>query len=268
MNSAMANPWSGWLRASVFKMSISRVPGGISSRCFESDIDNLCQYRRRTAANGWMKFSQRGKSPKSLKIKMKIWTAAIGLAWTAFAQSGAPDAHLTFDVASVKLNTAMGTNSSLNRANGGQLNCVNVNLRQLIAFAYSVQDYQILNAPGWAETDHYDILAKPSPADAANEKDEGFSPSSPSTERLRKRTQALLEDRFGLTVHNESREMSVYALVVAIGGPKLEPTKTELGPQNSWNDRRVICKKQTMKGFAETVLSSRFNRFVVDQTGL
>jgi uncharacterized protein (TIGR03435 family) len=37
--------------------------------------------------------------------------------------------------------------------------------------------------------------------------------------------QALLEDRFKLKVHRESKEIPVYALVVARGGPRLEATK-------------------------------------------
>ena len=175
---------------------------------------------------------------------------------------------MTFEVASVKLNTTFATNSSINRANGGRLDCVNVSLRQLIQFAYRFNDYQILNAPGWVGIEHYDIVAKPSPEDEKLEPESEFGSETSSAGRLRARTRALLEDRFGLATHEENKEMSVYALVVANGGPKLEKTKTEIGPQNSWNNVRVICKKQTMKGFAETVLSNRFNRFVVDQTGL
>ncbi len=39
--------------------------------------------------------------------------------------------------------------------------------------------------------------------------------------------QALLEDRFKLRVHRETREVSVYALTVAKGGPKLQPFKED-----------------------------------------
>jgi uncharacterized protein (TIGR03435 family) len=35
--------------------------------------------------------------------------------------------------------------------------------------------------------------------------------------------QALLEDRFKLKVHRETREIPVYVLTEAAGGPKIEP---------------------------------------------
>lgn len=37
--------------------------------------------------------------------------------------------------------------------------------------------------------------------------------------------QALLEDRFKLKIHRETKEVPVYLLTVAEGGPKLEPAK-------------------------------------------
>jgi uncharacterized protein (TIGR03435 family) len=189
------------------------------------------------------------------------------LAAVLFAQSQNPEPHLEFEVASVKANTSSSTNSSINNHAGGVLDCVNVTFRQLISFAYDVRDYQILNAPGWAATEHYDILAKPSAADAAAEPT-GKVPSPAAGERLRRRTQALLADRFGLVLRTESREMSVYALVVANGGPKLTESKTEVGPQMSWNDRKLTCKKVTIQRFAEAMIASRLNRYVVDKTGL
>src|SRR3984885_12548351 len=54
MNSAMANPCIGLLRERVFKISISRVPGGISARCFAIDIDYLCQVRRCKWQKRWV----------------------------------------------------------------------------------------------------------------------------------------------------------------------------------------------------------------------
>lgn len=199
-------------------------------------------------------------------MEIRFVVAALVLSAVAQVSGQAPDseAHLGFEVASVKPNLTLGTNMSINDAPGGQLNCSNVTLRQLISFAYNVRDYQILEAPGWAGTERYDVLAKPSTADAAKEP---ARMDSPAEGRVRLRTQSLLADRFGLAVHYESREMRVYALVVANGGPKLAASKAEKGGM-SWNGERVTCKKVTMKRFAEMLLASRFNRFVVDETGL
>jgi uncharacterized protein (TIGR03435 family) len=82
-------------------------------------------------------------------------------------------------------------------------------------YAYGVQyDYQVagsLNLPvGWT---WYDVAAKV----------EG----SPSDADLRLMFQTLLEDRFKLKVHREMREMAIYDLVIAKGGPKLTAAKED-----------------------------------------
>ncbi len=194
-----------------------------------------------------------------------VW---ISFCAAALAQPQPPQAEshrLIFDVASIKLNTSASTNTSINRALGGQLNCSNVSVRMLLTFAYDVRDYQLLNLPGWAADERYDILAKPSPEDAASEPD---SRSDAAQNYLRRRTQSLLADRFGVVLHGETRDAPIYILVLAKGGSKLTPTQTEGGPQISFNYTRMTCKNVTMKRFADVALSIRMGRPVVDKTGL
>lgn len=194
-------------------------------------------------------------------------TTAIALLPVAITAQ-TPDAKpLPFEVASVKLNTDLSnTNLSINFAPGGQLNCSNVPLRMLITFAYDMRDYQVVNAPGWADTDHFDIVAKPSAEDAVHEPSHY---TDASTERLRLRTRALLAERFGLKLREEKREMPVYSLVVAKGGPKLQPTTSNTADtQMTMNNTRLICRKVTMERFATHMLSSRMGRPVIDNTGL
>jgi len=170
-----------------------------------------------------------------------------------------------FEVASVKLNTSVGTSMSINNAPSGQLTCTNASLRMLVTFAYNIRDHQLINMPDWATSVHYDIVAKPSPEDAP------FQPKERSDEAidlLRRRTRALLAERFGLVAHDDTRETTIYVLVVAKGGPKLKPTETENGPQISTNDRTIICKKVTMKRFAEVAIAGKLRRTVEDHTGL
>ena len=183
---------------------------------------------------------------------------ALCLSWTG-AQ--------TFEVASIKPHGNIAdTNMSINDAPGGQLNCTNVSLQMLVGYAYDVREYQMLNVPAWAETERYDLLAKPSAEDATHEPPRH---SAAETALNRKRTQALLADRFGLKVHEEQREMPVYSLVVAKGGPKLPISTTNTPfPQMSWNNTRVQCKKVTMQRFAQVMLASRMGRYVIDNTGL
>jgi uncharacterized protein (TIGR03435 family) len=193
--------------------------------------------------------------------------ALTGTALWAFAQvqSGMP--RPTFEVASVKAHPDTADhNRSLNNPAGGQLSCSNVTLRDLISYAFEVRDYQIVNAPAWAETEHYDVVAKPSAEDAAHEPPRY---SDAANELGRRRTQALLAERFGLKVHEEQREMNVYSLVVAKGGAKLQPTQdTGPFPQMSWNRTRVTCKQVAMARFAKVLLADQMNRYVIDNTGL
>jgi uncharacterized protein (TIGR03435 family) len=78
---------------------------------------------------------------------------------------------------------------------------------------------------------------------------------------------ALLEDRFQLKVHRETKEMPVYALVAAKDGPKLSvaaDTSVHGGrtPPGAWNLKNV--------GTADLVkyLSQQLSRTVIDETGL
>jgi uncharacterized protein (TIGR03435 family) len=125
-----------------------------------------------------------------------------------------------FEVASVKANKSGDTNGMLRRQPGGRVNATNMPLRQLIQFAYSLAPYQLVGGPGWMAGERYDIVAKMegNPAPVAP----GAGPD-PAQLALR----ALLEDRFKLKVRRETREMDIYALVMAkpggSPGPNLKP---------------------------------------------
>ena len=85
--------------------------------------------------------------------------------------------------------------------------------------------------------------------------------------QIRLKMRSLLADRFQLVVHNETRQLPIYALVVAKGGPHLTPSSSE-GLTIHNQKGRVECKKVTMKQFAENSLTYRMGRTVVDKTGL
>jgi uncharacterized protein (TIGR03435 family) len=96
-----------------------------------------------------------------------------------------------------------------------------VSLRDYIRGAYgsygfgrnpNVRPPKVLGGPDWVDTDRYDIVAK-TPAETGL--DEMYGPMM----------RALLEDRFGLKIHSEIRELPVYALTAARSGAKLTPSK-------------------------------------------
>ena len=178
-----------------------------------------------------------------------------------------PPQELAFEVASVKPNTTLDQNVSINRTAGGGLDAVNASARTLITFAYRIRDQQLIGGPGWLDADRYDIHAKPPVGEAATDLFD-----TTAAERLRLRTRALLADRFKLRLRSETREMAVYVLMVAKNGPKLTLKRwqegDEPGPQNIGRVNSYTAKKVSMKAFAEGYLSSRMGRVVLDQTGL
>jgi len=95
---------------------------------------------------------------------------------------------------------------------GGRFTATNVGLKMLIVLAYNVKSFEISGGPGWIDSDGYDINAK-----AAD--------TNTSLDQLRPMLQTLLENRFQLKVHRETKEMPVYALMLAKNGPKLPEAK-------------------------------------------
>jgi uncharacterized protein (TIGR03435 family) len=82
-----------------------------------------------------------------------------------------------------------------------------MSLADLIRAAYRVKPYQI-SGPDWMREQRFDIVAK--------------LPDGASPDQVPEMLQALLAERFSLKVHRESKEHSVYALVVGKNGPKLK----------------------------------------------
>jgi uncharacterized protein (TIGR03435 family) len=82
-----------------------------------------------------------------------------------------------------------------------------MSLAELIRVAYRVKPYQI-SGPDWMASERFDVLAK--------------LPEGASREQVPEMLQALLAERFKLTVHRESKEHAIYALVVGKNGPKLK----------------------------------------------
>jgi uncharacterized protein (TIGR03435 family) len=162
-----------------------------------------------------------------------------------------------------------------------------MSLADLIRVAYRVKPYQV-SGPDWMASERFDVLAK--------------MPEGATSEQVPEMLQALLAERFKLTVHRESKEHAVYALVVGKNGPKLKeslpdadmPATTEdVNPQVRLSGRgenisvsisggqigtahmsmgpngtmRLEAPKMNMAALADT-LSRFFERPVVDLTEL
>ncbi len=174
---------------------------------------------------------------------------------------------------------------SLMNSPGGRFSARNVSAKMLIRLAYKVQDYQIAGGPGWIDSERYDIEAKPessgldsSPAPLSDDRREA------AMEQQRLRMQALLADRFGLAVHRDTRELPVYALVVAKGGTKLHPAAATpdssdapappntKGPMFKGREMRIgrgeLSGQSAPLSLLADTLSNQIGRTVVDRTGL
>ena len=95
------------------------------------------------------------------------------------------------------------------------MNMTGVTLKLLMRNAFRIQDFQIIGGPSWIESDRWDIQTKA---------EENASPA-----QVNEMLQTLLADRFQLKLHKETRELSVYELAIAKGGPKLQETRPD-GP--------------------------------------
>ena len=86
----------------------------------------------------------------------------------------------------------------------------NHTVRSLIAAAWNLSPKVIFGGPSWVDSERFDILAK-APGDIRPNLDEQMS-----------MVRRLVADRFQLTYHREAREMRLFALTVAKGGPKMK----------------------------------------------
>lgn len=137
----------------------------------------------------------------------------------------------------------------------------NFRLADLITYAYDVADYELFGEPRWADIDRYNVSAKAADGLAL------------TREAARPFMRALLTDRFGLKVHVEIKEIPVYALIVAKGGPKLKEsapgTQKGLTLQSKGKSALMTVTAGDMAQLAEQFSRrNKVDRPVVNKTGL
>jgi len=186
----------------------------------------------------------------------------------------------SFDVASIKPDHS-GTGFFRIKMEPGRFVANNATVRFLLQYAYRVKDAQIVGAPGWIDSEHYDIEAKTddSSADAQRK-----LTSDEQGAQLRLMLQSLLADRFKLTLHHDTKELPIYTLVVAKNGPKLHesaatpddpaplrpPTPDGPQPRNSMRMMgrgNLSINAGSLDMFAE-LLSHQLGLLIVNKTGL
>jgi uncharacterized protein (TIGR03435 family) len=122
-----------------------------------------------------------------------------------------------FEVASVKPDKS-GTPMIMFRLTPDGLNITNAPLKVLIQQAYGVEENQVIGLPNGLSSERYDVEAKVDSSDVPKLHD--LDPH----QRMRM-LQPVLAERFQLKVHQETRELPVYELVLSKGGPKFHEAK-------------------------------------------
>ncbi len=230
--------------------------------------------------------------PQYLKRCVFVLLAASLLALAARAQSASPAPQSTdatakapaFDVISIrpnKDNAQMSGNGTfrmrtVSRTTPDGFSASNVTLKTLLTSAYGVKYDRISGGPGWTDSDHFDIEAKVVAAD-------GATPHPLTREQSNLMLRSLLADRFKLVVHNETKELPIYELVIAKGGSKLQEAKPGDSNPNGTKGPDAVARagmivmnmrpgqlKDPAMQLAALIswLSGQLGRPVVDKTGL
>jgi uncharacterized protein (TIGR03435 family) len=186
----------------------------------------------------------------------RIARSLIGVVATV-AASAQPPAPNEFEVASVRPNTANDRIVAINVGPGGRFTARGYTLQLLIQRAYGVMGWNITGGPGWIDSDRYDVTAKAMVAGDLTEA------------QLKPMLQALLADRFKLKLHQGSKEMAGYALVVGRGGPKVKASADGEEHPDTFRMTGTGLSGQgiTMENLARYV-AGKLGQAAVDQTRL
>jgi uncharacterized protein (TIGR03435 family) len=181
-------------------------------------------------------------------------------------------------VASIKPAAPDAPGMFIRRNPGGGMTITNMTLKDMIVMAWRIQPFEIVGGPPWMGSARYAVVAKAAIQTA---------PSAISV-----MLQFLLKDRFQLATHRETRELPVYALVMARKdgalGPKLmeskegscspvDPSNPPAMPKGEAPTLRcggIMAGVRSFTGVSITVatlgssLSRLLGRIVIDKTAL
>lgn len=180
----------------------------------------------------------------------------------------------------------------------------NSSVKELIKFAYGVELYQIEDAPDWAGSDRYDIVATwkdaPGYADRVAAMPGPPPPPAPPVPagsdkplgtmkikldhlapfQLQAMVQNLLVTKFNLKFTSQKKDSPVYDLVVASGGSKLTPMPKDPAPPSFDGEQIISVKTMFKSGEGELnlsngpvaalagFLSGQLDHQVLDKTGI
>jgi uncharacterized protein (TIGR03435 family) len=164
-----------------------------------------------------------------------------------------------------------------------------VTVKMLLTWAYRINDFQIIGGPDWINSERYDIQVK---AEDGSVTRKDFADPTVFPEPFAVRIQSLLDERFHLKMHRETRDLQVYELLIAGGGSRMTLSSDQSpqepvtfgdplpGPPGSMPIRRVgVAIRRTGGGFTlegrsvtmasfVDVLSQHVDRPIVNKANL
>jgi uncharacterized protein (TIGR03435 family) len=192
-------------------------------------------------------------TPAKLLLLLLVFLAS----QVAGAQTSAP----TFEVATIKpTGPSSDGHIHINYPPGDRFSASNITVLTLMQWAYDMPEKQILDGPPWLGSTRFDIQAT---ADTGQIK--GLT-GEQDRDLKRHMVQSLFADRFHLKLHQETRPLPAYDLIVAKGGLKLQPSKS--------NGKTIGTGRTHFNGEGLTItiiaeeLSLITGRVVVDKTNL
>ena len=189
-----------------------------------------------------------------------------------------------FDAASVKPNRSGALNIGFDVPGNRRFTVSNAPLRDIVRFAHDVDDTRLVGGPDWIGSERFDIVA------TAERDIPAWTPDGPPAVLL-SMVRSLLAERFHLETHRDTRELPVYALVLARSDRKLGPragvstvdcaaasARADVRPAPAAPAEVPACGMRIgpgqmllggvpMSRFA-TVLAGFAGRLVIDRTGL
>jgi uncharacterized protein (TIGR03435 family) len=184
----------------------------------------------------------------------------------------------TFDVVSIKRNTSGLPGFSGGVTPGGRLDLFNAPTARLIRLAYPMQTTALIGAPEWVMTERYDVTA--------------IAGSQTTRAEIQSMLRVLLEERFKLVAHQETREQPTFSLVLARSdgrlGPQMQRSNLDCAAVEAANSRNqpvplaangappcgIVEYGGIFRGGGITMgllsqdLSGSAGRVVIDKTGL
>lgn len=184
-------------------------------------------------------------------------TAAVKAALDSSAAPG-------FDVAAIHPHTPAPHERSHIIDSNGRFATINVDLKTIIQWAYDLPQSRIVGGPSWLGSARWDIEAK---ADNALDMQKDYDHTA-AWEQKREMVQALLADRFHLAVHKETREMPIYDLVIAKGGPRFTASKADGSRFDRSNGRIAVEGGDNTVDVLAEQLAEVLGRIVMNKTGI